>query len=65
MIPHQIDLSGVSQARGYMQTEFFSDTWNQFKTWFFDTYSKEDLHNISQEFYETCALHNQIMYFVP
>ncbi|KAG5631388.1 hypothetical protein H5410_003105 [Solanum commersonii] len=24
----------------------------------------DDLNNISQEFYETCALHNQIMYFV-
>ncbi|KAG5572219.1 hypothetical protein H5410_061985 [Solanum commersonii] len=35
------------------------------KTWFFDTYSAEDLHNISQEFYETCALHNHIMLFVP
>ena len=65
MIPHQIDFSPGSQARGYIQKEFFSDKWNQFKTWFFDTYSKEDLNNISQEFYETCALHNQIMYFVP
>ncbi|KAG5599895.1 hypothetical protein H5410_031265 [Solanum commersonii] len=37
----------------------------QFKTWFFDAYSKEDLNCISQEFCETCALHNQIMYFVP
>ncbi|KAG5570089.1 hypothetical protein H5410_059855 [Solanum commersonii] len=27
----------------------------------FDTYSKEDLNNISQEFYETCALHNHII----
>ncbi|KAG5629996.1 hypothetical protein H5410_001713 [Solanum commersonii] len=26
---------------------------------------KEDLNNISQEFYETCALHNHIMFFVP
>ncbi|KAG5585565.1 hypothetical protein H5410_045999 [Solanum commersonii] len=25
----------------------------------------DDLNNISQEFYETCALHNQIMHFVP
>ncbi|KAG5632665.1 hypothetical protein H5410_004382 [Solanum commersonii] len=25
----------------------------------------EDLHNISQEFYETCALHYHIMFFVP
>ncbi|KAG5599889.1 hypothetical protein H5410_031259 [Solanum commersonii] len=25
----------------------------------------EDLNSISQEFYKTCALHNQIMYFVP
>ncbi|KAG5619566.1 hypothetical protein H5410_004784 [Solanum commersonii] len=27
--------------------------------------SADDLHNISQEFYETCALHNHIMFFVP
>ncbi|KAG5579668.1 hypothetical protein H5410_050295 [Solanum commersonii] len=27
--------------------------------------NKEDLNNISQEFYETCALHNHIMFFVP
>ncbi|KAG5629076.1 hypothetical protein H5410_000793 [Solanum commersonii] len=27
--------------------------------------SKEELNNISQEFYETCALHNHIMFFVP
>ncbi|KAG5629037.1 hypothetical protein H5410_000754 [Solanum commersonii] len=25
----------------------------------------DNLNNISQEFYETCALHNQIMHFVP
>ncbi|KAG5615566.1 hypothetical protein H5410_015390 [Solanum commersonii] len=31
------------------------------KTWLFDTYSREDLNNISQEFYETCALHNHII----
>ncbi|KAG5579995.1 hypothetical protein H5410_050622 [Solanum commersonii] len=35
------------------------------KTWSFDTYSREDLNNISQEFYETGALHNHIMFFVP
>ncbi|KAG5594355.1 hypothetical protein H5410_035587 [Solanum commersonii] len=28
----------------------------------FDTYSNEDLNNIYQEFYETCALHNHIMF---
>ncbi|KAG5589582.1 hypothetical protein H5410_040096 [Solanum commersonii] len=28
---------------------------------FFDTYSREDLNNISQEFYETCALQNHII----
>nr|XP_033513040.1 uncharacterized protein LOC117277755 [Nicotiana tomentosiformis] len=65
MIPHQIDFSPGSRARIYIQKEFFSEKWNQFKTWFFDTYSKDDLNNISQEFYEACALHNQIMYFVP
>ncbi|KAG5609025.1 hypothetical protein H5410_020306 [Solanum commersonii] len=26
---------------------------------------EEDLNNISQEFYETCALHNHIIFFVP
>ncbi|KAG5571192.1 hypothetical protein H5410_060958 [Solanum commersonii] len=61
---HQIDFSPGSLARKYIQNEFASDKWSQFKTWFFDTYSKEDLHNISQEFYETCALHNHIMFFV-
>jgi len=62
---HQIDFSPRSLARKYIQNEFLSDKWNQFKTWFFDSYSADDLNNISQEFYETCALHNQIMYFVP
>ncbi|KAG5630951.1 hypothetical protein H5410_002668 [Solanum commersonii] len=38
---------------------------NYFKTCFFDAYSEDYLNCISQEFYETCALHNQIMYFVP
>ncbi|KAG5605133.1 hypothetical protein H5410_026625, partial [Solanum commersonii] len=52
-------------ARKYIYKEFLSNKWNQFKTWFFDTYSADDLNNISQEFYETCVLHNQIMYFVP
>ncbi|KAG5599213.1 hypothetical protein H5410_030583 [Solanum commersonii] len=65
MSVHQIDFSPRSLARKYIQNEFSSDKWNQFKTWFFDTYSAIDLNNISQEFYETCALHNQIMYFVP
>ncbi|KAG5599218.1 hypothetical protein H5410_030588 [Solanum commersonii] len=59
------DTSDGSLARKYIQNEFSSDKWNQFKTRFFDTYSANDLNNISQEFYETCALHNQIMYFVP
>jgi len=62
---HQIDFSPGSLARKYIQNEFASDKWSQFKTWFFDTYSTEDLHNISQEFYETCALHNHIMFFLP
>ncbi|KAG5594635.1 hypothetical protein H5410_035867 [Solanum commersonii] len=48
-----------------IQNEFASDKWSQFKTWFFDTYSTKDLYNISQEFYETCALHNHIIFFVP
>ncbi|KAG5579598.1 hypothetical protein H5410_050225 [Solanum commersonii] len=58
------DFSPGSLARKYIQNEFLSDKWNQFKTWFFDTYSAYDLNNISQEFYETCVLHNQIMSFV-
>ncbi|KAG5600862.1 hypothetical protein H5410_032232 [Solanum commersonii] len=62
---HQIDFSPGSLVRKYIQKEFSNNKWNQFKTWFFDTYSVNDLNNISQEFYETCALHNQIMYFVP
>ena len=65
MSEHQIDFSPGSLARKYIQNEFSNEKWNRFKTWFFDTYSKEDLNNISQEFYETCALHNHIMFFVP
>ncbi|KAG5630538.1 hypothetical protein H5410_002255 [Solanum commersonii] len=62
---HQIDFSPGSLARKYIQNEFLNEKWNRFKTWFFDIYSKEDLNNISQEFYETYALHNHIMFFVP
>ncbi|KAG5599346.1 hypothetical protein H5410_030716 [Solanum commersonii] len=62
---HQIDCSPGSLARKYVQNEFANDKWSQFKTWFFDTYNTEDLHDISQEFYETCALHNHIMFFIP
>ncbi|KAG5627522.1 hypothetical protein H5410_012740 [Solanum commersonii] len=65
MNEHQIDFNPRSLARKYIQNEFASDKWSQFRTWFFDTYSTEDLHNISQKFYETCALHNHIMFFVP
>ncbi|KAG5577033.1 hypothetical protein H5410_057167 [Solanum commersonii] len=65
MTEHQIDFSPGSLAREYIQNEFSDKKWNRFKTWFFDTYSEEDLNNISQEFYETCALHNHIMFFVP
>ncbi|KAG5595416.1 hypothetical protein H5410_036648 [Solanum commersonii] len=52
---HQIDFSPSSQARKYIQKEFSSYKWNR----------ANDLNNISQEFYETCALKNQIIYFVP
>ncbi|KAG5590339.1 hypothetical protein H5410_040853 [Solanum commersonii] len=65
MTEHQIDFSPGSLARKYIQNKFLNEKWNRFKTWFFDTYSREDLNNISQEFYETCALHNHIMFFVP
>ncbi|KAG5572496.1 hypothetical protein H5410_062262, partial [Solanum commersonii] len=65
MREHQIDFSPGSLARKYIQNEFLNEKWNRFKTWFFDTYSREDLNNISQEFYETCTLHNHIMFFVP
>ncbi|KAG5580466.1 hypothetical protein H5410_051093 [Solanum commersonii] len=65
MREHQIDFSPSSLARKFIQNEFLNEKWNRFKTWFFDTYSREDLNNISQEFYQTCALHNHIMFFVP
>ncbi|KAG5622462.1 hypothetical protein H5410_007680 [Solanum commersonii] len=65
MSEHKIDFSPGSLARKYIQNEFLNEKWNRFKIWFFDTYSNEDLNNISQEFYETCALHNHIMFFVP
>ncbi|KAG5599888.1 hypothetical protein H5410_031258 [Solanum commersonii] len=62
------DISSVSKmefpgTKTYSK-RIFDEKWNRFKTWFFDSYSKEDLNSISQEIYETCALHNQIMYFV-
>ncbi|KAG5600300.1 hypothetical protein H5410_031670 [Solanum commersonii] len=65
MIPQQLNFSPGSLARKHIQKDFFDEKWNRFKIWFFDSYSKEDMNNISQEFYETCVLHNQIMYFVP
>ncbi|KAG5585596.1 hypothetical protein H5410_046030 [Solanum commersonii] len=65
MSEHQINFSPGSLARKYIQNKFSNEKWNRFKTWFFDTYSEEDLNNISQEFYENCALHNHIMFFVP
>ncbi|KAG5631560.1 hypothetical protein H5410_003277 [Solanum commersonii] len=34
---HQIDFSPGSLAIKYIQNEFASDKWSQFKTWFFDT----------------------------
>lgn len=63
MISHLIDFSPGSLARKYIQKEFFDNKWDKFRTWFFNTYSKNDLNNISQEFYENCALHNQIISF--
>ncbi|KAG5629735.1 hypothetical protein H5410_001452 [Solanum commersonii] len=61
---HQIDFSLGSLARKYIQNKFSSDKWNQFKHVFLTLIVANDLNNISQEFYETCALYNQIMYFV-
>ncbi|KAG5594616.1 hypothetical protein H5410_035848 [Solanum commersonii] len=55
MSEHQIDFSPGSLARKYIQNEFLNEKWNR----------KNDLNNISQKFYETCALHNHIMFFVP
>ncbi|KAG5598832.1 hypothetical protein H5410_030202 [Solanum commersonii] len=65
MFSHQIDFSLGFLARKHIQKGFFDEKWDQFKTWFFDSYSKKDLNCISQEFYETCALHNQIIYHPP
>ncbi|KAG5609982.1 hypothetical protein H5410_021263 [Solanum commersonii] len=55
MSEHQIDFSPGSLARKYIQNEFLNEKLNR----------KEDLNNISQEFYETFALHKHIMFFVP
>ena len=60
-----IDFSPGSQARKYIQKEFFSEQWKTFRTWFFETYTSDELKNISEEFYEICALHNKIIFFVP
>ena len=62
---HQIDFTPGSLAIRHTQNEFQNKKWNKFSTWFFETYSQDDLNNISQDFYETCALHNKIIYFVP
>ncbi|KAG5579684.1 hypothetical protein H5410_050311 [Solanum commersonii] len=53
MDAHQIYFSPGSLAIKYIQNEFSSDN------------GTDDLNNIFQEFYETCALHNHIMFFVP
>ena len=50
MTEHQIDFSPGSLARKYIQNEFLNEKWNRFKTWFFDTYSKEDLNNILKSY---------------
>ena len=65
MIGQLIDFSPASQARKYIQKEFFSEKWKTFRTWFFETYTSDELKNISEEFYEICALHNKIILFVP
>ena len=65
MFNRLIDFSPGSLARKQIQKEFYSKKWNQFKTWFFETYSENDLNNISQDFYDVCILHNKIIYFVP
>ncbi|KAG5590678.1 hypothetical protein H5410_041192, partial [Solanum commersonii] len=67
---HLLDLMEIRWSKGFLarkhiQKELFDEKYNQFKTWFFNSYSKEDLNCISQEFNETCALPNQIIYFVP
>lgn len=65
MIGQLIDFSPGSQARKYIQKEFFTAKWTNFRTWFFETYTQDELRNISEEFYEMCVLHNQIIFFVP
>ena len=61
MMSQQLDFSLGSLVRKHIQKEFYHKKWNQFRTWLFETYSQDDLNNISQEFYETCALHNKII----
>ena len=65
MMIQQLDFSAGSLVRKHIQKEFYNKKWNQFRIWFFEIYSQDDLNNISQEFYENCALHNKIIYFVP
>ena len=55
MMTQLIDFSPGSQARKYIQKEFFSEKWKTFRTWFFETYTSDELKNISEEFYEICA----------
>ena len=57
-----IDFSPGSLARKHIQKEFYNKKWNQFRIWFFETYSENDLKNISQDFYDVCRLHNKISF---
>ena len=49
-----IDFSPGSLARKHIQKEFYNRKWNQFRIWFFETYSENDLKNISEDFYDMC-----------
>ncbi|KAL3510959.1 hypothetical protein ACH5RR_030360 [Cinchona calisaya] len=59
------DFSPGSTARQLIKQEFLSLQWKEFRQWFFEVYTSQDLDNISKEFYEFTALHNKIIPFVP
>ena len=65
MMSKQLDFSQGSLVRKHIQKEFYNKKWNQFRIWFFETYSENDLKIISEDFYDMCRLHNKIIYFIP
>lgn len=64
-LDEKIDFSPGSQARKIISQEFYSTKWTFFKDWLFKNYSKEELQEIQNKFYEHLSSINQIIHFIP